>query len=56
MRDMADRGLVGPTVSLVDRRNHAMLQLNTTRFEAKVEPDPDVFNDRIVMVSIEPVD
>jgi len=56
MRDMADRGLVGPTVSLVDQRNHAMLQLNTTRFEAKVEPDPDVFNDRIAMVSIEPVD
>ena len=36
---MADRGIVGPSVSLVNRRNIAMLRLNQTRFKAIVEGD-----------------
>jgi GNAT superfamily N-acetyltransferase len=55
MLDMADRGISGPTVSLVNRRNVAMMQLNTTRFDANAEPDPDSHEDLVVTVAIEPV-
>ena len=56
MLDMADRGIEGPTVSLVNRRNVAMLRLNEMRFEAEAEPDPDDPSDLVVTVAIEPVD
>ena len=56
MLDMADRGIDGPTVSLVNRRNIPMLTLNQSRFEANVEPDPDDPSDLVVTAAIEPVD
>lgn len=56
MLDMADRGIDGPTVSLVSRRNIPMLTLNQPRFEANVEPDPDDPSDLVVTAAIEPVD
>jgi GNAT superfamily N-acetyltransferase len=56
MLDMADRGIDGPTVSLVNRRNIAMLQLNQTRFNAIAERDPDDPNDAVVTAAIEPTD
>lgn len=56
MLDMADRGIDGPTVSLVNRRNVAMLTLNESWFEANFEPDPDDPGDLVVTVAIEPVD
>lgn len=56
MLDMADRGIAGPTVSLVNRRNVAMLRLNETRFNAVVERDSDDPNDDVVTAAIEPVD
>jgi len=54
--DMADRGIEGPTVSLVNRRNLAMLRLNETRFNATVERDVDDPNDDVITAAIEPVD
>jgi ribosomal protein S18 acetylase RimI-like enzyme len=56
MLDMADRGISGPTVSLVNRRNTAMLALNQTRFNAIAERDPDDSNDAVVTAAIEPAD
>lgn len=56
MLDMADRGIEGPTVSLVNRRNLAMLRLNETRFNATVERDVDDPNDDVITAAIEPVD
>lgn len=56
MLDMADRGIDGPTVSLVNRRNIAMLRLNETRFRAIVERDFDDPNDDVVTAAIEPID
>jgi GNAT superfamily N-acetyltransferase len=56
MLDMADRGIEGPTISLVNRRNVAMLQLNETRFNAVVERDLDDPNDDVITAAIEPVD
>lgn len=56
MLDMADRGIEGPTISLVNRRNVAMLQLNETRFNAVVERDSDDPNDDVITAAIEPVD
>ncbi len=56
MLDMADRGIGGPTVSLVNRRNTAMLRLNETRFNAIVERDLDDPNDDVITAAIEPVD
>lgn len=56
MLDMADRGIEGPTISLVNRRNVAMLRLNETRFNAVVERDSDDPNDDVITAAIEPVD
>jgi GNAT superfamily N-acetyltransferase len=56
MLDMADQGIEGPTVSLVNRRNIPMLTLNQSRFEANVELDPDDPSDLVVTAAIEPVD
>ena len=56
MLDMADRGIGGPTVSRVNRRNTAMLRLNETRFNAIVERDLDDPNDDVITAAIEPVD
>jgi ribosomal protein S18 acetylase RimI-like enzyme len=56
MLDMADRGIDGPTVSLVNRRNVAMLRLNETRFNAIAERDLDDPNDDVITAAIEPVD
>jgi hypothetical protein len=56
MLDMADRGIEGPTISLVNRRNVAMLQLNETRFNAVVERDLDDPNDDVITAAIEPID
>ena len=56
MLDMSDRGITGPTVSLVNRRNVAMMQLNTSRFDATAEPDPDSPSDLVVTVAVEPVE
>jgi GNAT superfamily N-acetyltransferase len=53
MLDMAERGLDGPTVSLVNRRNVAMQQLNVTRFHAVVDRYPDDANYDLVTVAIE---
>lgn len=56
MLDMADRGIEGPKISLVNRRNVAMLRLNDTRFNAVVERDLDDPNDDVITAAIEPVD
>jgi ribosomal protein S18 acetylase RimI-like enzyme len=54
--DMSERGISGPTVSLVNRRNNAMMRLNTSRFSASAEPDPENPDDFIVTVVVEPLD
>jgi GNAT superfamily N-acetyltransferase len=53
MLDMAEHGLEGPTVSLVNRRNVAMQQLNATRFHAVVDRYPDDEKYDLVTVAIE---
>ena len=56
MLDMADRGIEGPTISLVNRRNIAMRRLNESRFHAVAERDLDDPNDDVITAAIEPVD
>ena len=53
--NMAGRGIGGPTISLVNRRDIAMLRLNETRFNAVAERDLDDPNDDVITATIEPV-